>query len=129
MVEHPSQFLSPLTNKRTDEFGGSVENRTRFCRMVIEEVRKQVRPFFPIMLRLSADELMEGGNTLEDTLEYLEYEMCIRDRYTVTVPLKFEKADANFVYVFDSQGTPTSMSVDVQYGMGKTCLLYTSRCV
>ncbi len=58
-----SQFLSPLTNKRTDEFGGSVENRTRFCRMVIEEVRKQVGPFFPIMLRLSADELMEGGNT------------------------------------------------------------------
>ena len=42
------------------------------------------------------------------------------DQYTVTVPLKFEKADANFVYVFDSQGTPTSMSVDVQYGMGKT---------
>ena len=68
-----SQFLSPLTNKRTDEFGGSVENRTRFCRMVIEEVRKQVGPFFPIMLRLSADELMEGGNTLEDTLKYLEY--------------------------------------------------------
>ena len=68
-----SQFLSPITNKRTDEFGGSVENRTRFCRMVIDEVRKQVGPFFPIMLRLSADELMEGGNTLEDTLEYLEY--------------------------------------------------------
>ena len=42
------------------------------------------------------------------------------DQYTVTVPLKFEKADANFVYVFDSQGTPTSMSVDVQYGLGKT---------
>ena len=42
------------------------------------------------------------------------------DQYTVTVPLKFEKAEANFVYVFDSKGTPTSMSVDVQYGMGKT---------
>ena len=38
-----SQFLSPLTNKRTDEFGGSVENRTRFCRMVIEEVRRQFK--------------------------------------------------------------------------------------
>lgn len=53
-----SQFLSPTTNKRTDEFGGSVENRTRFCRMVIEEVRKQVGPFLPIMLRLSADEMV-----------------------------------------------------------------------
>ncbi len=68
-----SQFLSPIYNKRTDEFGGSIENRTRFCRMVLEEVRKQVGPMFPIMLRISADELMEGGNTLEDTLKYLEY--------------------------------------------------------
>jgi len=74
-----SQFLSPTTNKRTDEFGGSVENRTRFCRMVIEEVRKQVGPFFPIMLRLSADEMVEGGNTLEDTLKYLEYVYLYRN--------------------------------------------------
>ena len=42
------------------------------------------------------------------------------DQYTVTVPVKFEKANANFVYVFESTGTPVSMSVDVQYGMGKT---------
>ena len=42
------------------------------------------------------------------------------DQYTVTVPVKFEKADANFVYIFESTGTPTSMSVDVQYSMGKT---------
>ena len=44
------------------------------------------------------------------------------DQYTVTVPVKFEKADANFVYVFDSTGTPVSLSVDVQYGMGKTLI-------
>ena len=68
-----SQFLSPITNKRTDEFGGSAENRARFAKLVIEEVRKQVGPFFPIFVRISADELMEGGNTLEDTLEYLQY--------------------------------------------------------
>ena len=68
-----SQFLSPITNKRTDEFGGSAENRARFAKLVIEEVRKQVGPFFPIFVRISADELMEGGNTLEDTLEYLKY--------------------------------------------------------
>ena len=68
-----SQFLSPITIKRTDEFGGSAENRARFAKLVIEEVRKQVGPFFPIFVRISADELMEGGNTLEDTLEYLQY--------------------------------------------------------
>lgn len=68
-----SQFLSPIYNKRTDEFGGSLENRARFPKLVIEEVRKQVGPFFPIFVRISADEFMKGGNTLEDTLEYLQY--------------------------------------------------------
>ena len=42
------------------------------------------------------------------------------NQYTVTVPVKFEKANANFVYVFESTGTPVSMSVDVQYGMAQT---------
>lgn len=68
-----SQFLSPLTNKRTDEFGGSAENRARFARLVLEEVCRQVGPFFPIFLRVSADEFLEGGNTLDDCLEYLQY--------------------------------------------------------
>ncbi|ABA89414.1 NADH oxidase [Syntrophotalea carbinolica DSM 2380] len=68
-----SQFLSPIYNKRTDEFGGSPENRARFARLVIDEVRSVVGPFFPIGLRFSADEFMEGGNTLEDTLRNLEY--------------------------------------------------------
>ena len=52
-----SQFLSPTTNDRTDEFGGSAENRARCCRMVIDEVRKAVGPRVPISLRLSVDEL------------------------------------------------------------------------
>jgi len=68
-----SQFLSPIYNKRTDEFGGSAENRARFAKMVIEEVRRQVGPHFPIFARISADEFAEGGNTLDDTLEYLQY--------------------------------------------------------
>ena len=68
-----SQFLSPLYNDRTDEFGGSPENRARFCRLVIDKTIEQVGPNFPIILRLSADELLEGGNTLEDTLHILEY--------------------------------------------------------
>ncbi|PXV89431.1 2,4-dienoyl-CoA reductase-like NADH-dependent reductase (Old Yellow Enzyme family) [Lachnotalea glycerini] len=68
-----SQFLSPLTNNRTDEYGGSKENRARFAKLVMTEVRNAVGPDFPIMLRVSADEFLEGGNTLDDTLELLEY--------------------------------------------------------
>lgn len=67
------QFLSPLYNKRTDEFGGSLENRVRFPKLVLEKVRAAVGPMFPISFRFSADEFMEGGNTLEDTLEMMEY--------------------------------------------------------
>lgn len=68
-----NQFLSPLTNNRTDEFGGSYENRARFAKMVMEAVRKEVGPMFPIIVRISADEFLKGGNTLEDSLKLLEY--------------------------------------------------------
>lgn len=67
------QFLSPIYNHRTDEFGGSAVNRARFTKLVTEEVRKRVGPDFPISLRFSADEFIAGGNTLEDSLELLTY--------------------------------------------------------
>ncbi|MGC6768245.1 FAD-dependent oxidoreductase [Enterococcus sp. LJL51] len=68
-----SQFLSPLYNKRTDQFGGTAENRARFAKLAVEAVRKAVGPFFPISLRFSADELLKGGNTLEDSIDILNY--------------------------------------------------------
>lgn len=95
-----SQFISPYYNKRTDEFGGSVENRLRFPRMVLEEVRKQVGPWFPIIVRISAEERVEGGNTLEDTLEYLEYLDEFVDLYDVSCglnPSLQHQIDSNFL--------------------------------
>lgn len=95
-----SQFLSPIFNKRTDEFGGCVENRVRFARLVIEKVRAQVGPMFPIMIRISADELLEGGNKLEDTLEYLEYLDAEVDIYNVSAALNdslYYQIDANYL--------------------------------
>ncbi len=67
------QFLSPTMNDRTDEFGGSAENRARFPRMVLDAVRAQVGEDFPIIFRLSADERVPGGNTIDDSLKLLEY--------------------------------------------------------
>lgn len=63
-----AQFLSPLTNKRNDRFGGSVENRARFPLMVIDRVRERVGKYFPIELRISGSELTEGGLELEDAI-------------------------------------------------------------
>ncbi len=64
------QFLSPLTNHRTDEFGGNFENRCRFPLMVIERVRAAVGPDFPIILRLGADDFVPGSNTLTDAMAF-----------------------------------------------------------
>ena len=66
------QFLSPLRNHRTDAYGGSCENRARFCAEVLQEVRRVLGPRFPIMIRLSMDEFTAGGNTMEDSLKMLD---------------------------------------------------------
>lgn len=60
------QFLSPLFNHRDDEYGGSVENRTRLPREVLAAVRKAIGPNVPLGVRVSADELVPGGLTIED---------------------------------------------------------------
>jgi len=61
-----SRFLSPATNKRTDEYGGSFENRMRFLLEIIASAKRKAGKDFPIICRFSADEFMEGGNRLED---------------------------------------------------------------
>jgi mycofactocin system FadH/OYE family oxidoreductase 2 len=63
------QFLSPLTNLRTDDYGGSLENRMRFPLEVIAAVRATVGMDYTLGIRLCADEMVQGGLTLEDTKE------------------------------------------------------------
>ena len=59
-------FLNPLTNRRTDEYGGSLENRSRLHMEIIDAVRKAVGPDFVVGLRLVGDMLIDGGTTLGD---------------------------------------------------------------
>ena len=116
-----SQFLSPTTNKRTDEFGGSAENRARFAKLVVEEVRKQVGPFFPIFVRISADEKAEGGNTLEDTLDYLQYFQEEVDVFDVSCGLNSSlqyQIDANYL----PDGWRSYMAKTVKERYGKPCV-------
>jgi 2,4-dienoyl-CoA reductase (NADPH2) len=60
------QFFSPHTNRRTDKYGGSLENRTRFVLELIEALRAEVGRDFVIGIRLCGDELVPGGLTLKD---------------------------------------------------------------
>lgn len=61
-----NQFLSPMFNMRTDEYGGSLENRCRFAIEVLKSVREAVGPFFPIEFRLSGAEFVEEGYGLDE---------------------------------------------------------------
>ena len=67
-----SQFLSPLHNQRTDEYGGSLENRMRFLTEVYEAVRAEVGDDFPVAVKLNSSDGVEGGFSQADSLEVAE---------------------------------------------------------
>jgi 2,4-dienoyl-CoA reductase-like NADH-dependent reductase (Old Yellow Enzyme family) len=79
-----SQFLSPLTNKRTDEYGGDPLGRIRMHLEVIAAVRAAVGEDFPVLLRLGASDYMDGGTTIEDG---------------VAAAVEFEKAGVDLIDV------------------------------
>lgn len=71
-----NEFLSPLTNKRTDEYGGSPENRYRFLREVIDEIRSVWQK--PLFVRISANDYTEGGMTPEQYIQFATW-MKVQD--------------------------------------------------
>ncbi len=79
------QFLSPITNKRTDRFGGIFENRFRFARMVIEETRKALGNDYPLIVRMSGYEFMGEGSSIEETVQVARaYQECKIDAINIT---------------------------------------------
>jgi len=64
-----SGFLSPFSNKRTDKYGGNIENRTRFVREILGETRNKVGLNYPICCKICADEFVDGGLTIEESGE------------------------------------------------------------
>ncbi len=102
------QFLSPLTNRRTDEYGGSREKRFRLALEILDAVRAAVGADFPIELRFSAMETAPGGITTEDAAAFAE---AVQDRvsilhvsaggepdFTVTHPPMFAEPGCNVHY-------------------------------
>lgn len=67
-----NQFLSPFFNKRTDDYGGSLENRVRFAGEILDCIRSAVGPGFPIEFRMSGSELFEGGYDIKDGIRIAE---------------------------------------------------------
>jgi 2,4-dienoyl-CoA reductase (NADPH2) len=69
-----SNFISSYTNQRTDEYGGDVVGRSTFMRKIVEGIRKQCGPDYPIIIRLCGEELLDdrGGNKPEESLQAIK---------------------------------------------------------
>jgi mycofactocin system FadH/OYE family oxidoreductase 2 len=108
------QFLSPLSNHRSDEYGGSLENRMRFALEVIAAVRATVGPEFTLGIRLCADEMIPGGLTLDDTKEMAR-------RFEATGHIDFLDLSLatfyNLYLVGGSMHTPLGYAVPLAAGM------------
>src|ERR1035438_1687105 len=64
-----SQFLSTALNQRTDEYGGTLENRARFLIEVVRSIRKATGPTYPLLIKLNSEDFLEGGRSEEHTSE------------------------------------------------------------
>jgi len=98
-------FMSPATNVRDDHYGGSLENRVRFTREVLQAIRSEVSAGFPVGIRISGDEFIEGGidhieaeaiaRSLEPDIDFLDVSMGTYWRFhkflsTLDDPLGYE---------------------------------------
>ena len=99
------QFLSPLFNNRTDEFGGSMANRARFAIMVCKKIKEVCGDDFLIEYRLSGSERIEGGMTLEDGIEFAEIIQDYVDLLHVTSGVYQDHVNTKaFSSMFDKHG-------------------------
>lgn len=99
------QFISPSTNKRTDEYGGSVENRAKFPIMVCKRIKELCGDDFLIEYRVSGSERYEGGMTLEQTAEFCKIIQHYVDIIHVTSGIYHSHVETKaFSSMFDKHG-------------------------
>lgn len=102
------QFLSPVFNKRTDEYGGSLENRMRFPLEVIRAVRERVGPDMVVGIRLTVEELVPGGLEPED---WIEIARIIEDEGLIDYVMTTAGAYQSATYIMPPYDVPNSWLV------------------
>lgn len=94
-----SQFISPYTNRRTDQWGGSLENRMRFLIEVLRSIRKVVGDSYPVMIKLNSEDSLDGGLTVEESSQIAKV-LCREGIDAIEIsggmaesPVKFARTD------------------------------------
>lgn len=108
------QFLSPLTNKRTDEYGGEIENRIKIHLEIIKKVREKVGEDYPIFLRLGAGDNMDGGLSQKDAVYAAKaFEKAGVDVLDISGGMCLFFADDSYPGYFDYLSKPIYEAVDI----------------
>jgi len=106
-----NQFISPRTNLRTDEYGGSMENRAKFPIMVCKKIREKCGENFLIEYRMSGSERTEGGMTIEDGIEFAKIIQDYVDIIHVTSGIYHDHVGTKaFSSMFDKHGCNLDLS-------------------
>ena len=114
------QFISPAFNKRNDEYGEDAEGRLRFVLRIIEEIRKKVGQDYPLIARISGEEPIEGGLTLEEMkwvarrMEQAGIDAFVLSRGTAIIP---PKSSSNFIYPVAPMRSPRGCMVYLAEGI------------
>ena len=108
----PTQFLSPVINKRTDEYGGSLENRMRFPLYLLKTIRERVGDSRPVLIRLSGSERHPDGFTPDDIAEFLSKAQEYVDMAEISTE--------DFKYVTAATYIPHGLNVEFAEAIKKT---------
>ncbi len=116
-----SSFVSPFSNRRSDCYGGSIENRSRFSVEIVQAIRKEVGPDFPILYRMNVDDCVTGGITLAEAqsvarrLERAGVDLlnCSQGMYVSVTDIIPPTAVARGKYVHNAQAIKQVVSIPV----------------
>ena len=114
-----AQFLSPLTNHRTDEYGGSIENRARFPLRICKAVREAVGEDFVIEFRISGDEHTEGGISVDDVCRFAQMAEEYVDIIHISAGSYYSSNTYTFPGIFVERGCNLAIAKQVKKAVKK----------
>ncbi len=108
------EFLSPLSNHRDDDYGGSRENRVRFLQEIADEVRSVIPEDMPLMVRVSASDYFEGGIDIDEMVEIIN---LVKDRFDMVHVSSGALVSEARIHTFPGYQVPLSAAIKERCGV------------